>query len=74
MEEEEEEKEAICDLTLPGLRIALETETDRGKGEALEAKNVMNGNRSMFRSINSCWNQKGCVEMRIEIEVEVVGL
>lgn len=42
-EEEEVEKEPICDLNLVGLlqTIALETVTEtgvRGKGEALEAK------------------------------------
>jgi len=73
-EKEEEEKEAICDLTLVGLRIALETETERGIGEALEAQSVVKQNRSMFGSINSRYNQKGCVEMMIGIGDEVVGL
>lgn len=51
-EEEEVEKEAICDLSLVGWGIALEMGKERGKCEALS---VVKWNRNIFVSINRGW-------------------
>jgi len=68
LEEEEVEKEAICDLSLTECGITLEIGERGRKDEALEAKErVVKWKRSIFGIINND-RKKGVEDRELEVE------